>query len=1685
MDSGYSIAGNSKKLSYNSEITPLCLENSIGDEVSDSHFKVKLYNGKQKLLIFEKKVIWLSGGLIIRTIKLENPLIDCFFTKFENQNLENNYDNDKVKSDDEVLVIVLDDQIRVYDKKKSALVVSFPIHIQRAFPFHSGIVIGKKIEVQAPTDVLGKSSTTQNDLMIPLSPSSGHVSAFSMQQSYSNTIGSASSISSSYTESNFLTLTDPIGELGSIVSSSTTSFSPTEELILYPDSTSSLLAITYNLSEETINVYYIRYLSRSKSSKTKSYSGINYSGGIRKNSKRSSSSGLLNPPTTRILDDDVKHWRSTSNPLSYDRMASGSELPDTVKNTSGVYSYMAFDSCNLRKDVIFTKIHSILFKSDINDLKFFILPYKDKEAIVIVNRKLHLIDIYMFDKSSSQVVLSKYKSTTTLKGIDAARFDMGQTKSSYITILKNSHEFILYNPFYDLYSPPINIPLQSPRIVKLDDINDYEISFLCEDNKHYQVYLQARPQDKHVNNYINSLKYLSHDLIYQNFWLHWCSNISLGMPYCDDWKLYIVTLLSISLPENVDLSTVNTGLNEITELLPYVYQARVRNKQPEVKALSTSDLSLESLLPKIALSLHATREDLKLNILTNKEFDRLTILLSQLVHWMSWSEAWQIYYNVDRAIIDHSMKINLAEYIPTPPNIMESLGSLFSNNLVPYITFSVIAGEDDSVDKTVTPRTYNILRLFEVIVSSEFENLDLIRTMVSFNIDASEIETYPPGIYFIFKNTIELCQKKLKLNWNVNKEELRLIGRKDLLFLESDKLKCTFSNTEKKVISKSTKDILSELSHNEVLNAWDGQAEADKFHVTRLIFSQDRRFYELTKLLQTSKVQTITYEADFIIDDHEKLIYQRAISAKVALRTLTTPIGRGAVFNSSRKPLVTEGFPIPKMNFNTLILPDNVTVSLEKDVISEYLLEWGYFHNGASAGLSVSKEFNGISGSWIAFNRPPVLNAQHAGFLLGLGLNGHLKQLEEWHIYNYLGPKHEHTSIGLLIGMAASLKRTMDVKMTKVLSVHVVAFLPAGSTNLNVQLSVQTAGLIGIGLIYLETQHRRMSDVLLTQISSTIVVYDKKVISEGYQLAAGLALGYINLGKGDQMLNATDNHIVDKLISFGTSIRDVQTLSELDKSCSGAIMALMFMFLKSNNEQISEKISLPKTIQLLEYIRPDMLMLRCLAKNMIMWDMIEPSKEFVNEQIPRCLSQVYDIETIDSLNSDTLPYINIFSGSLLSIAICFASTANLQAKSTLLYYFDILLALGSIEPSNYDAKISLITVRNARDVVLLGLSIIMAGTGDLDTMRRLRYLQGINDEYTRYGNYMATNMSLGFLFLGGGQQAFNTNDNFSVASLITSIYPLFGNNNYEINEEIDNNGVKISNEINDLHLQALRHFWALGVENRCLVIREIESEKPVKVEVNVLLKNKAILKVSSPCLLPDLSLINKIIINSNNLYFPVEFDLIRTTSSSCERFKKNLTLYVDKKASYKTLKLNFNELVNIDEEMKTLKLNEGENKGINNLKNLEIFKRLENFEKDILFDSINGMENNYLINSTVFDFKFELEKIVDDNLIINEEKLSNLKLIFCFVDNILLLNNDKDVVRRKRRKTKKFLGSDNNSNNNDSASYNTVNNPDHFNLESGGGEFVYDNKNVNKDGLHYLNVEFVEKLKKELFSKLT
>ena len=87
------------------------------------------------------------------------------------------------------------------------------------------------------------------------------------------------------------------------------------------------------------------------------------------------------------------------------------------------------------------------------------------------------------------------------------------------------------------------------------------------------------------------------------------------------------------------------------------------------------------------------------------------------------------------------------------------------------------------------------------------------------------------------------------------------------------------------------------------------------------------------------------------------------------------------------------------------------------------------------------------------------------------------------------------TSIGLLLGVAAAKLGTMDMSVTRLLSIHIPALLPPTSTELDVPHNVQVAAVVGIGLVYQGTAHRHTAEVLLAEIGRTsmrcglIIVY--------------------------------------------------------------------------------------------------------------------------------------------------------------------------------------------------------------------------------------------------------------------------------------------------------------------------------------------------------------------------------------------------------------------------------------------------------------------------------------------------------------------------------------------------------------------------------------------------------------------
>ncbi|KAG2731980.1 hypothetical protein G9P44_004397 [Scheffersomyces stipitis] len=1536
----------------------LSLKDELQVPFSTSPYSIQLFSHYRQLLTSTREVIILVGSSVSKKLAFEEDIVTATFTSFNSVNYigfslyggtnlhkrnihHQKPDRDASNSSAECLVVCFRKAANIYYSDGRNYVVSFPFAVKNAFPFESGLVLERDVNS-------AELSNTQESIQL-------------------SQLGGAK----------FLTLVDPIGDFRIIATSSTSIVSPNEVLLSFPrqglNKTSSLCA-TFNPQERNVIIYSIRASHRGTK---KLDSGTKYS--------RRNYSLLSTPNPSRVLEEEGHFDASVGssgvnqNVLSLNmekkrtstlladissiaRMGTENNFPDNTKRKS----HVAHEVPILRRDMILTRTDVLPTNTDKAHMQVFGINFEEQEAIVVVNKLKKEARVYLYKHHSNHFHHCYQITCKECIPLNSRKME------GFVIALKEDGSIILVNPFVDVSSQKIYLKSKFPNVDGLQSSFEENLAIKYKDGNVGTIRLLLQPNNEFVANCLHSFKYLSGSKVTETIWMLWRSALALDESK-DEWNALVIALLTLFFPfqDGIEQCTPN----EITNLLP------------SAKRLSEcldSKVNYGDLASYIALSLHLLREEARLDCTSKSCLNKLGVLLAQFTVWMGWPESWTKYYLIDFSSIDKSVRFLSLLMLDSAPNLFESLASLFTGKIIRYLTFSQLSEESDSVDSLITPRTHCILKLFEILVSPNFGPTAVVDMMCEYGITRGELETYPPGISILLKEAISLCQENPSFAWT--NKTLELVGRKDLtMFLSRNSNPRSFTGS--KVEVKSISSILSNvLTKYESISPWDGQSEADRIGLTKLIFDYDRRYYEITTLLHQTKTQTATLLAEEGISEYDLVLQQRNLAALVALRTLTIPLGRAALFYAGRKPLLTEKFPVPKFNLNTLIAPTMTNIILSDGSIPAKISEWGYFHNGVSSGLSISREAKGITGSWIIFNKPPELNTQHAGFLLGLGLNGHLKKLEEWHIYNYLGPKHPLTSVGLLIGMAASIRGSMDNKLTKVLSVHAVALLPQGANDLNVPIMVQTAGLIGIGLLYLESQHRRMSEILLSQITSSVSQNDTEQIHEGYRLAAGISLGLVNLGKGNDLSGLNDTHVVDRLSSLATSMKDYQPVQELDKSCCGAIMALGFIYIKTENATVANKLKVPNTEQMLDYIRPDLLLLRSIAKNLILWNDIGKSVEWVQSEVPSVLFEKYGKGHIQVLDSDQLGFFNILGGSCLSMAVKYASSHDSTVRNTLLHYLDLMMRISSFNTNNYDQKIAHQCAGKIRNLIALSLSVVMAGSGDLETFRRLRILHDDTNKEMGYGNYMAINTALGFLFLGGGQYAFG-NSNFAIACLITSLYPIYPNENSEV----------------DVHLQALRHFWALSVEPRCLIIRDVNSHNPLKIPVSISLKNGEVKEALSPCLLPPLDEILTIQTRSRD-YFNAQIDF-ELNSEYLEIFKKSLTVFVYKRRNFKLLSPSIGSL--IKNENKSLQIENGEIKiseDVSTLLKLEAMGHIDDYEKQVLLYECSENDDSHAYSTelsifNIIDNKIDLARMANSPQ--SMEDLWNLKLLFSYSDRLM------------------------------------------------------------------------------------
>lgn len=1015
---------------------------------------------------------------------------------------------------------------------------------------------------------------------------------------------------------------------------------------------------------------------------------------------------------------------------------------------------------------------------------------------------------------------------------------------------------------------------------------------------------------------------------------------------------------------------------------------------------SSRDLEIRrTALASVLLGLHLLREELKLDILTAASLHQLTPILVQIGTWLHW-ETWG--NTGDYMLESKDMEALLLEdshitavKVPTepfpPPSILRFIESTqLEPNSTPIISLLDVANSEEvrrgpaeasaKLLMRLTPRMVAITNLLKTQAREKTEAR--INKMAFWSLDLSLLETLPESVAAPFRAAIASCQAHPPNS--LNAESLKIIGREDIAMLERNTGSHKPLGRSQNGSSNAIRDIHS-ICHSvlevETVAPYDGSAELDRQSITRLLFKEDQRFAEAAKLVHPLHYPIARCAPEPEWSDTDLLEAQQELAKVIAVRTLSVSSGRGLLFYSARLPVLTEKFPIHGFTMSCIMKPADTTVTADRNQFTEDKISWAFFHAGVAAGLSISKDAKGIDTSWILFNKPKELNNRHAGFLLALGLNGHLKSIAKWVAFKYLTPKHTITSIGLLLGLSASYMGTMDTLITRLLSVHVTRMLPQGAAELNLSPLTQTSGLMGIGLLYCNTQHRRMSEIMLSEMENS----DQEDASnpldslrdEGYRLAAGFALGYINLGRGKDLKGLHDMRITERLLVLAVSTRTVSIVHILDKAAAAATVAIALIFMKTKDEALARKIDIPDTTHQFDYVRPDLFLHRTVARHLIMWENIQANARWMSLQLPLAYQPKASLTTVRILTSEDMPFFNIIAGLCLSIGLRFAGSGSLDVRNLLCHYIDQFIRICRLSSLSYDGKLARQTVRNCQDVVALAASCVMAGTGDLHIFRRLRSLHGRTDADTPYGSHLATHFAIGVLFMGGGTHTFGTS-NVAVASLLCAIYPLFPNT------VLDNKS----------HLQAFRHFWVLATERRCLIIRDVDTHRPVSIPILLTLRTGDELEMTAPCLLPELQTIAKIQTNEPE-YWSVNLD-IAENSSHHAAFTRHQSIYVRRRAAYDAHASVFSATMQaLNDAHSAHQLNK---QAFSWIFTLPTFSGFDRAEQALVLPVEGGALMYKGTRGTVVDDRLVLEKacLISDM----SERLWNLRILFAWADGL-------------------------------------------------------------------------------------
>ncbi|OBZ82956.1 Anaphase-promoting complex subunit 1, partial [Choanephora cucurbitarum] len=1055
--------------------------------------------------------------------------------------------------------------------------------------------------------------------------------------------------------------------------------------------------------------------------------------------------------------------------------------------------------------------------------------------------------------------------------------------------------------------PLISVPLPSSQPVIDISQNVYDRFNLQYQNETIRYRIHLQPKSSIVRNCLAAFD-CAHTPFFATFWYRF---IQLKQQHVDwtEWHVLFVSLLSfIPLKRTQRRLAKKILVGEGRQGIPDDWMDQAMTIQTE-QTLSAIELN------GIIKSLHVVYEDYRMKNTMKFHLEHLGYLLMQLCVILNHS-SWIKYYQQEGILLGLTHGFCLAEEqieeaLIDPPKMEVCLQQMVSRSgaipvLLSFFGVDTLTPTFTHCRNTYAKTVQDLWSMYHAIYYNDNDPALLVNRLTQCQINRMQIETLDRSIAAPILEALRRLQESPQLTWN--KDFYYIIERYDIYKqLQLDTTVCD-PNTDifKLPLSEMLTDNLFDtdtlLKKSKIVSMDDIMNEVLGVPTQRCIYESDVLNMETERLrfgfggviegvrtmLDASHIPEHTIPPTTSENDDDIATEHQSQVVFLVQRTLALATGRAIYAYATHIPDLTKTLPIEPIQLAAKILPLRTIVHLDESIWNKEFLQWPHFHNGIAAGLRISPS-NQVNDSWISFCHSGDLEPHHGGMLLAMGLNGILRRLtlESW--YHMIRQDCSLVSVGFILGIAAAYRNTEDKKVTKLLSAYIPALLDQQAAPFDQSNLILSSSLLGLGLIHMNTRDVKLAFVMLQELERN-AANDLSGLETDYQtcaLAAGFSLGFIMLGRGNDQRMDPDLFKRLCLLMLGN---DEQRRINLDITSPGATMALGLMYLKTEADDVARLIEIPTTRPLLNYVRPDFLMLRAIARNLILWSQIQPTSEWIKDQVPAFMRQSAEDE--DEQEVINQARYNIMSGAFLCLGLRFAGSKNQEAFTFLLRYLDHFIRLLNINAVSFQQRITHTIIRTCIDILCTAAAMIMAGTGNLGLLKRLKMLYGMVNGETSYGDHMAFSMSMGLLFAGlGGYTLTTTNE--AIAGLLCAFYPFY----------------PLSTDDNRYHLQAFRHLWVLAVDSRWLMPVEVSTKKPCRVPIQLeiyeddhtnplVTKTARQVRLEAPMVVPDYKLIKSIKIDGNR-YWPLLIDMT-VKSAYQESIKKSGVLHVQLKEGKKT-----------------------------------------------------------------------------------------------------------------------------------------------------------------------------------------